>query len=142
MIVNFHPKEIPSKIGLELIDKLNAKGEHSVVHALDKTTAEWQAVISGSEKLIFVAPVFWWAAGYEFEKWMQSVLSFGFAYKYSDAGLPEGMLNGRAFEMHLTHGTPTVYAGVMQENIKTRLAQGIFAFCNATVDVQFHDLHV
>ncbi len=140
MIVNFHPKEIPSKKGAEIISKLNAKGEHSVIHALDKTPAEWQAIVSSSEKLVFVAPVYWWAAGHEFDKWVQDVFAYGYAFKYNEAGVPEGILAGRAFEMHLTHGTPMGYAGAMQENMKTRIAQGVFGFCNATVDIQFYDL--
>lgn len=139
MIVNFHPQEIPSVKGVEIIARLNASNDHSEVHAIDKTAEEWQAIIAGTEKLVLVAPIYWGAAGYEFDKWVQNVFTPGFAFQYSAEGFPEGLLEGRAFELHLTHGTPTAYAGRMLENIKSRFVDGIFAFCNATVDIHFYD---
>ena len=139
MIVNFHPKEIESVKGLEIIARLNANNEHKVLHVLDKTTEEWQAIISSDEKLQFVAPIYWGAAGYEFEKWVQNVFTPGFAFQYSAEGFPQGLLKERAFELHLTHGTPTAYAGKMIENIKSRFLDGIFTFCNAKLDLHFYD---
>ncbi len=141
MIVNFHPKEIASKKGLEIIEKLNADKAHAVVHVSDKTAEEWRTIIASDEKLVFVTPVYWWGAGYEFDKWAQSVLTYGFAYKYNESGMPEGLLNGREFTMHMTHGTPMGYALAMQENIKTRLTTGIFGFCKANVTVSFYDMN-
>ncbi len=140
MIINFHPKELPSKKGLEVIAKLNESGAHTVVHATDKTTEEWQNLFLSDEKLILVAPTYWWGLSYEFDKWAQSVLKYGFAYKYNEAGMPEGLLKGRQFEMHITQGTPKAYATVMRENMKQRLDVGIFGFCDAKVDVTFYDL--
>ena len=140
MIVNFHPKEIPSKKGLEIISRLNKNNEHGVFHSSDKTPDQWQNIISGNEKLLFVGPVYWWGLSYEFDKWLQTVFAYGFAYKYNDTGLPEGLLNGRSFKMHLTHGMPKAFAAQMEENIKTRLETGIFGFCKAKVEVKFYDL--
>ena len=139
MIVNFHPKEIPSVKGVEIIARLNANNDHTVVHALDKTDEEWQAIIAGNEKLVLVAPVYWGAAGYEFEKWVQNVFTPGFAFQYSAEGFPTGLLKGREFEFHITHGTPTPFAGKMLENIKARLIDGIFNFCDSKVDIHFYD---
>jgi NAD(P)H dehydrogenase (quinone) len=139
MIINFHPKEIESKQGAALIAKLSADNTHTVVHVSDKSVDEWKAIISSDEKLILVAPTYWWGASYEFDKWIQGVLSYGYAYKYNDQGMPEGLLNGRAFEFHTTQGTPEAYATVMRENMKQRLTVGIFGFCNAKVEVTFYD---
>jgi putative NADPH-quinone reductase len=139
MIINFHPKEIPSNKGAQLISKLNSDESHQVVHSTDKTKEEWQSIILSDEKLILVAPTYWWAGSYEFDKWVQDVFSYGFAYKYSEAGMPEGLLNGRKFEYHTTQGTPEAYATTMRENMKARLVSGIFGFCNAEVDVFFYD---
>jgi NAD(P)H dehydrogenase (quinone) len=139
MIINFHPQEIESKKGLEVIAKLNGDASHAVFHVTDKTIEEWKAIISSDEKLVLVAPTYWWGAGYEFDKWIQVVLSYGYAYKYNEQGMPEGLLNGRAFEFHTTQGTPEAYATSMRENIKQRLEVGIFGFCNAKVDVKFYD---
>lgn len=140
MIVNFHPTEIPSKKVLEVIGKLNSNNEHTVFHVNDKTAEEWQTIISSDEKLVFVAPVFWWGLGYEFDKWIQYTFAYGFAYKYTDAGMPEGLLHDRAFEVHLTHGTPMAFAGTLQENLKTRLVNGVFGFCNSKLDLHLHDM--
>lgn len=138
MIINFHPKEIPSVKGLEVINMLNADSSHEVLHVTDKTVDEWKAIIQGDEKLILVAPTFWWGLSYEFDRWIQNVLSYGFAYQYTPEGMPEGLLNGRAFELHTTQGTPEAYATVLRANMKQRLEVGIFEFCGAKVDVHFH----
>ena len=53
--------------------------------------------------------------------------------------MPEGLLNGREFELHMTQGTPKAYAAVMRENITTRMDTGVFGFCNAKVAVSFYD---
>ena len=140
MIISFHPKEIPSVKGLEIIARINPNNEQSVFHATDKTTEEWQQIIASTEKLVLIAPVYWSAPGYEFEIWIQDVFSAGFAFQYNAEGFPSGLLKGRAFEMHMTHGTPAAYAGKMLEGIKTRLTDGIFTFCDSTLDIQFYDM--
>lgn len=140
MIINFHPKELESKKGLGVIAELQKTENHEVFHVTDKTKEEWQAIIGGTEKLVLVAPTYWWGASYEFDKWVQNVLSYGFAYKYNESGMPEGLLKGRAFEMHMTHGTPVAYATVMRENVAKRLETGIFGFCDSKVEVSFYDL--
>jgi NAD(P)H dehydrogenase (quinone) len=139
MIINFHPKEIPSIKGLEVINKLTHLDKQNVVHVQDKTASEWKEIIKTDEKLLLVAPVYWWGGSYEFDKWIQDVFSYGFAFKYSENGMPEGLLNGRKFELHMTMGTPTAYATTMIENIKTRMEKGIFGFCNSEVEVFFYD---
>lgn len=139
MIINFHPQERESKKGLEVISNLNKDTTHEVVHASAKTISEWQDIIKSNETLILVAPVYWWGASYEFDKWAQNVLSYGFAYRYTEDGTPEGLLNGRAFQLHMTHGTPLSYATKMLENIKERMSVGIFGFSNATVDIFFYE---
>jgi putative NADPH-quinone reductase len=138
MIVNFHPKEIESKKGVDVIASLNEGGEHSVFHVTDKTPEEWKTIISGDEKLILIAPTYWWGLSYEFDKWIQSVLSYGYAYQYNAHGMPEGLLKGRAFELHTTQGTPEAYATALRSNMKHRLEIGVFGFCDAKVDVHFH----
>jgi len=140
MIINFHPKEITSKKGSEIIARLNATNIHIVVSATEKTPQEWQKIIMSDEKLILMAPIYWWGASYVFDKWLQDVFTYGFAYKYGEKGV-EGLLNERAFEMHMTHGMPEEYATTMRENIKARMEKGIFGFCNAKVKLVFYDLN-
>lgn len=141
MIINFHPKEITSKKGLEIIERLNIGNEHVIVPVSDKNVDEWRALIDGNQKLILVAPVYWWGAGYEFDKWVQDIFSHGYAFVYDENGVPKGLLNGRKFELHMTHGTPKEYSKIMQENIKQRMDVGIFGFCGAKVDMKFYDLN-
>lgn len=139
MIINFHPKELESKKSLEIIGKLNHDLSQTVVHITEKTAEEWKAVILSDEKMVLVAPTYWWGASYEFDKWVQDVFTYGFAYKYNESGMPEGLLKGREFELHMGHGTPKAYAEVMRENIKVRMEKGIFGFCDAKVSVTFYD---
>lgn len=138
MIINFHPKERESKKGVEVIASINADGAHQVFHVTDKTTEEWKEVINSDEKIILIAPTYWWGFSYEFDRWAQNVLSYGYAYQYTAEGMPEGLLKGRAFELHTTQGTPEVYATKLRANMKERLEVGIFGFCDAKVDITFH----
>lgn len=140
MIINFHPKEKESKKGLEIINRINKDNEHKIFHSTDKTASKWKEIISSDEKLILVAPVYWWGASYEFDKWAQEVLSYGYAYMYTEDGVKHGLLKGRRFEFHLTHGTPNEFSKEMEDNIRQRMDVGIFGFCDARVDVKFYDL--
>jgi putative NADPH-quinone reductase len=118
---------------------LNADNQHAVFHVTDKTIEEWKTIIISDEKLILVAPTYWWGLSYEFDKWIQGVLKYGFAYVYNDQGMPEGLLKGRAFELHTTQGTPAAHAVIMRENMVKRLETGIFGFCDAKVTITFHE---
>lgn len=139
MIINFHPQEIESKKGVAVIAELNKDGAHAVLHVTDKTIDEWKEIIKSDEPLILVAPTYWWGLSYEFDKWIQGVLSYGFAYQYDANGMPQGLLNSRPFTVHTTQGTPAIYAEVMRANMKQRLETGIFGFCGAKVEVVFHE---
>lgn len=142
MIVNIHSKEIESKNTLEIINNLVAeKGltPEDVVHISDKTPDEWKEIIKSNTPITFVGPVYWWGLGYEFDKWAQNVLSYGFAFEYRD-GSPTGLLNERQFEMHLVHGTPVAFADVMKNNISERVTRGIFGYCNAKCEVKFYEM--
>lgn len=139
MIINFHPKEIESKKGKEVIETLNTDNSQAVFHVTDKTIEEWKTIITSDERLILVAPTYWWGLSYEFDKWIQGVLSHGFAFMYSDQGAPVGLLKGRPFELHTTQGTPAAQAVVMRENMTKRLETGIFGFCDAKVVVTFYE---
>jgi NAD(P)H dehydrogenase (quinone) len=138
MIINTHPREREANHTLKVIATLVEKYQEPVVHISDKTVSEWQAIITSDEPMRFVGPVYWWGMGHEFEKWMQEVLSYGFAYQYEN-NVPVGLLDGRAFEVYLTHGTPAEHAEVMRTNITERLTKGVFGMCRATATISFFD---
>ncbi len=137
MIINFHPKEIQSKAVAKLIERLLAANPTEVLHAADKTKEEWQAIIKSPESMVFVGPVYWWGMGHDMDKWMQDVLTYNFAFSF-DTGEKVGLLDGRAFEIHLTHGTPTQWADTMKKNIEERLKTGIFGYCNSQIEISFY----
>lgn len=138
MIINIHTREREPNNTLKVIAMLQEKHQEPVVHISDKTVSEWQQIITSDEPMRFVGPVYWWGMGHEFEKWMQEVLSYGFAYQYID-NVPTGMLDGRAFEVYLVHGTPAEYAETMRKNIQDRITLGIFDKCKAVSTVSFFD---
>ena len=137
MIINFHPKEIESHAGKKLIEKLLAANADEVVHITDKTAEEWQGIIKSSEPMIFTGPMYWWGLGHDFDKWAQDVLKYNFAFSF-DTGSKVGLLDGRPFSIHLTHGTPTEYAAAMHSNVTDRLKSGIFEYCGGQVEVSFY----
>ncbi len=140
MIINFHPDVAKSKKGIEIISRINQNNSHKIHNVTEKTSDEWKEIIKGDEELILVSPVNWWGPSYLFDEWAKEVLSYGFAYKYNESGVPEGLLNGRKFQFHLTHGTPHEMSDAMRDNIRRRLEVGIFGFCNSIVDVHFYDM--
>ncbi len=140
MIIDIHSKEIESKSSVKIIKELSDKTNEAVLHITDKDTAAWQEIIKSDEPIRFVGPVYWWGMGYEFDKWIQNILSYGFAYEYKE-GVPTGLLQSRKFEIHLIHGTPAEFATEMRSNISERLTKGVFGFCDATVEVKFYDMN-
>lgn len=138
MIINIHSKEIESKNTVKIIEDIKNELNEEVFHITDKSVEEWQSIIKSDEPIRFVGPVYWWGLGYEFDKWMQNVWTYGFAYVYKD-GMPEGLLGDRKFEMHLVHGTPFTFSEIMSKNIEDRLKIGTFGFVKSSVDVKFYE---
>jgi putative NADPH-quinone reductase len=137
MIINFHPVEIPSKTGAAIIADLQSKDPNIEAFVpSSKTVEQWQNIIKSSEPIIMVAPIYWWGAGYEFDKWLQGVFDYNFAFSF-DSGTKEGLLEGREFIIYMTHKTPDMYAQSMLKNITDRLEQGIFGYCNAKININF-----
>ena len=137
MIVNIHPKEIPSSNGKEIIDALVKEKNEKEIYLLDKTTEEWQQIIKSGEKIIFVGPVYWWGFGHVMEKWFQDVLAYGFAYDYVD-GKRRLLLEGIDFEIHLTYGKGGKEEEMLKKNLTERLEVGIFGFCGAKINIFWH----
>ena len=139
MIINFHPSEIPSQSCIKIIAELVEQNpSETVIMPNDKTSQEWQNIIKSDESITMIAPTYWWGIGYEFDKWLQSVFAYNFAFSY-DTGAKVGLLDGREFNITLTHGTPEIYAGEMKQNITDRLQKGIFGYCDAKINVNFVD---
>ena len=137
MIINFHPSEIPSKTGSSVIADLQAQDPTlEVFRPADKTSEQWQDVIKSDEQIVMVAPIYWWGAGYEFDKWLQGVFGYNFAFSF-DTGEKQGLLGGREFTIYLTHKTPDMYAQSMFDNLTDRLEQGIFGYCDAKININF-----
>ncbi len=137
MILHIHPKEIESHLGKSIVEKLKNETGQEVVRPEDKTPEAWRAIIDRGEVITIVAPVYWWGLSYEFDKWFQDVFSFGWAFDYTKQ--PTGLLQGKRVIVHLTHGTPTEYAGTMFTNIKERLDKGVFGYCGMEMELHFHE---
>lgn len=134
MIINFHPKEFPSKLGVQVIE--NIKNDQEVFHSTDKSAKEWQDIIKSDEVLHLVAPIYWWGLTYEFDKWVQDVIAWGFAFNFGANG-KESLLNGRKFFVHLTHGHTPDGDPLMKGNIEERLKTGIFNYVGADVEINW-----
>ncbi len=140
MIINFHPKLVMSTKGKEIIERIKTNNNHEVVHVSDKNLVEWKEIVEGDQELILISPVFWWGVSYLFDKWIQEVFAYGFAYRHDENGNRIGLLNGRKFEIHLTHDTKKENAVEMKKNIEERLQKGIFKVCGASAHIKFYDL--
>jgi putative NADPH-quinone reductase len=137
MLINFQPAEIVSKTANHVINELQTTNHDlRILSPKDKNSKEWQNIITSSEELILLMPVYWWGFGYEFDHWVQDTFTYNFAYNF-DNGHQQGLLKGRKFTVYLTHGTPDSNFEIMKDIITKRLTIGIFGYCGCDVSINF-----
>jgi len=96
--------------------------------------AQEQHYITQADTLIFVYPLWWTGLPAILKGYVDRVFSYGFAYRYNQAGEIEGLLKGKKGLLVTTHGTPNAHydSTGMTQALKETTDSGIFNFCGIT----------
>lgn len=96
--------------------------------------AQEQHYITQADTLIFVYPLWWTGLPAILKGYVDRVFSYGFAYRYNQAGEIEGLLKGKKGFLVTTHGTPNAHydSTGMTQALKETTDSGIFNFCGIT----------
>lgn len=96
--------------------------------------AQEQRYITQADTLIFVYPLWWTGLPAILKGYVDRVFSYGFAYRYNQAGEIEGLLKGKKRFLVTTHGTPNAYydSTGMTQALQETTDSGIFNFCGIT----------
>lgn len=96
--------------------------------------AQEQRYITQADTLIFVYPLWWTGLPAILKGYVDRVFSYGFAYRYNQAGEIEGLLKGKKGFLVTTHGTPNAHydSTGMTQALKETTDSGIFNFCGIT----------
>lgn len=87
--------------------------------------------IAAADVITLIYPIWWTGIPAILKGYIDRVFSYGFAYKYSEAGSPVGLLAGKKGFIINTQGTPAEFydSTGMTEAMKKTSDTGIFGFC-------------
>ncbi len=71
-----------------------------------------QAKVAQADGLAFIFPIWWLSCPAILKGWMDRVLSFGFAYKYTETGMVGILKNKKALLINTTGGPEQKYMGL------------------------------
>ena len=107
-------------------DKFNVFGD-------DEKTILYREMITRSNRIYIISPVWWFRCTPLLESFFDQVLSPGFAYKFipvtKSLGIPKPFLKDKKVRTYLTHGAPALPVLTLYVNsVKLRLVMGVFSF--------------
>lgn len=97
---------------------------------LEPCLARAQALLVASDHVTVVAPVWWGSVPARLKGFLDRVLVRGWAYRYQDNGLPEGLLAGRSARVIITTDSPGWWLrGLMGDSAVRQLTRSTLRFC-------------
>ncbi|HII16462.1 TPA: NAD(P)H-dependent oxidoreductase [Candidatus Woesearchaeota archaeon] len=69
----------------------------------------YQELIAGTDKIIFIYPVWWNSTPAILKGFFDKVLTSGFAFKFRKSGIPVAFLTGKKAALFVTSGSPTLF---------------------------------
>lgn len=87
LIVVAHPNLNESKINKHWVNRLSGLTDTYTVHDLYATYPDWkidvckeQALVEAHDNIVFQFPVYWFSSPPLLKKWLDDVLTYGWAY--------------------------------------------------------------
>jgi NAD(P)H dehydrogenase (quinone) len=145
LIILSHPKDnsFNSAIAKTIKETLESKNEEiqiidlyqeefNVLGDQEKVT-RYKELITWSERIYFVSPVWWFRCTPLLESFFDQVFTPGFAYKFIPVtklyGYPKPLLSNKRVRTYLTHGAPALPVLTLYLNsVKLRLVMGVYSF--------------
>lgn len=119
-----------NKEDVDVIDLYEEK--FNVFGDLEKTKL-YKGLITKSNRIYIISPVWWFRCTPLLESFFDQVLSPGFAYKFipvtKSLGIPKPFLKDKKVRTYLTHGAPALPVLTLYVNsVKLRLVMGVYSF--------------
>lgn len=118
------------KQNIEVIDLYRERFD---VFGDEEKTKTYKEMISRSNRIYIISPVWWFRCTPLLESFFDQVLTPGFAYKFipvtKSLGLPKPLLKEKKVRTYLTHGAPAFPVLTLYVNsVKLRLVMGVYSF--------------
>ena len=99
----------------------------------DKVIENYKQLITWSEKIFIISPVWWFRLTPRMEIFFDEVFTPGFAYKFVNLtklyAYPEPFLKEKKIRTYMTHGAPALPVLTLYLNsVKLRLVMGVYTF--------------
>ncbi len=93
--------------------------------------ANYQEIVLWADHMTFVYPLWWGQMPAMLKGFLDRVFANGFAFAYSEDGIPIGLLKGRSAKSYILTGNPDDYyeASGMHAALRRVSDEGIFGFC-------------
>jgi putative NADPH-quinone reductase len=117
----------------ENVDVIDLYEEKFNVFGDEEKTNLYKGLITKSNRIYFISPVWWFRCTPLLESFFDQVLSPGFAYKFipvaKSLGIPKPFLSDKKVRTYLTHGAPALPVLTLYVNsVKLRLVMGVYSF--------------
>ncbi|GGA66153.1 NAD(P)H dehydrogenase (quinone) [Pseudoclavibacter endophyticus] len=96
---------------------------------IEPDLADAREAIRRAEHLVVVTPVWWRSTPALLKGFLDRALLPQEEYRYTDRGLPEGLLSGRSARVFMTSDTPLALQRLMPDTRLNSLTKGTLAFC-------------
>ena len=98
-----------------------------------KLMKSYQDLITWSDRIYFISPVWWFRLTPRMEVFFDEVLTPGFAYKFVNVtktyAYPKPFLKDKRVRTYITHGAPALPVKTLYFNsVKLRLVMGVYSF--------------
>lgn len=108
------------------------KDQYNIIKDVEKTDL-YKGLITWSERIYFVSPVWWFRTTPLLESFFDQVFTPGFAYNFIKItglyGYPKPLLSDKRVRTYLTHGAPSLPVLTLYLNsVKLRLVMGVYSF--------------
>ena len=118
---------------VHVIDLYGDKFSPSRWYKNEKLAKKYQELISESDRIYFISPVWWFRTTSLMEGFFDQVFTPGFAYKFRQLtkyyGMPIPLLGKKKVRTYLTHGAPALPVLTLYLNsVRLRLEMGVYSF--------------
>lgn len=117
----------------ENVDVIDLYEEKFNVFGDDQKVILYRELITKSNRIYIISPVWWFRCTPLLESFFDQVLSPGFAYKFipitKTLAMPKPFLKDKKVRTYLTHGAPALPVLTLYVNsVKLRLVMGVYSF--------------
>ena len=99
----------------------------------EKVTATYKELVTWSDRIYIISPVWWFRLTPRMEIFFDEVLTPGFAYQFVNItklyAYPKPFLKDKKVRTYVTHGAPALPVKILYLNsVKLRLVMGVYSF--------------